>query len=129
MGIPERPKKYTIEEAEEEVRAVLDSLPTEFVVRVHEGGGPEDVFASLAVSAIRLRDAAMSNAAGQNVSRLVEAALKWRRAERDVAEELLYGYQTSSLLERADSALRDVRIAAEKLSDNSVKESHGSRDV
>lgn len=40
--------------AEAEVLAVLEAMPQSSVVRVHEGGGPEDVYASLAVSVLKL---------------------------------------------------------------------------
>lgn len=43
-----------LERAEREVNGVLESLPNEARIRVREGGGLEDIYASLAISVTRI---------------------------------------------------------------------------
>lgn len=43
-----------IQKLEEEIEACLKLIPKECVVRVREGGGPENIYASLAVSLMNL---------------------------------------------------------------------------
>lgn len=50
------PLSATREQADAEVLAVLEEMPQYCVVRVHEGGGPENIYASLAVSALKLTE-------------------------------------------------------------------------
>lgn len=48
-------KLVTMEKVSEEINAVLNHMPEDCVVRVCEGNGPENIFASLAVSVANLR--------------------------------------------------------------------------
>lgn len=85
-----------VEAAEKEVQGVIDHMPQDCVVQVCEGGGPENIFATLAVSASKLRNRA-------------EAAEKERDESRAAKEHLLAVLRRiCEYRELLDSASRDV---------------------
>lgn len=70
-----------LEKADANVRAVVDAIPSAARVHVHEGGGPEDVYASLAVSAANLAEQVRVNADLVEKNRELRAQLPRARCE------------------------------------------------
>ncbi len=116
-------KQYTIEQAEEEVRAVLEAMPQDSVVRVHEGGGPEDVFASLAVSVMNLSGAVSP---GRPKGYAGREAVRWAAAYGRALER--HGLHVATIKrchELADRAYEELFCTSSgPAGDTSMKESH-----
>lgn len=78
--------RQRLDRQEQEVESIIGYMPQEFVVRVCEGGGPENVIASLAVSTSKMKDEI------EELRQRLEAAEK----ERDLLVECLHNYDVTS---------------------------------